>query len=85
MGDQVHVAPESQAALSAPEGLMTRVFPLVSDEQPQPGEGFGTVVAFKGSADLMDVLAVAEQRLEDGEGLVTAGAVERRVGGLVSF
>lgn len=83
VGDEIAVVLEPLAAQRALEGQVARVLPLVHDQNAQPRVGFGAKGAGEGPAEFVDVLAVSEQRLEKGEGLLAAGALEARVGRFV--
>lgn len=82
--NEICIASEPAAAHSTLEWQVTRVRPLVQDEEAEPGEGFQAVVAFEWSAHFMDILTVSEEGQKDSEGLLTAGALKRGVWDLMS-
>ena len=69
VGPQVGLVRKAPGAVSAREGLLTRVGPYVALEQPRPGEALAADVALAGQGVGPDV------HLEGGEGRVALVAV----------
>lgn len=81
--DKVGVRAEPFGAVGALEGLVARVFPLVSDETLQTGEGRRAVRTFERRDGVVGVDVMLVKGLENREVRLAPIALERRVGFLV--